>query len=477
MIRAILLVARREYIAYVTAWGFWLGLILTPLGLVVGVVLPGVIARAAPVHYYTVVDDRPEFATALSHELEDRRADAARTLLSTALASETKEQREATLNAFTAARLSGLDAASALEKVNAPVSVEAPDRRYYGIEPPARTLTTLQPFLSGEKMLAGPAGDKPLFAALIVSRNAAGKITEVGYWSEDVVDSDLSSAAGDALRTLARTKVLEAAGVDPASIDRAELDLPTVVSRKVGKAGEASEVSSADRAPYFAAAAIAFLLWLLVFSIVNFLIMGTIEERSNKIFDTLLTSVRLSELLAGKLIGVFALSVTLMGAWALFAAAMIARSGDPAFLTFAAAALDPTLVVAALAGFVAGYLMYAAIFLALGSLCDTIQEAQSLMSPLIILLMIPIFVIAIALRHPALPWVEALAWFPPFTPFLMILRAPLHPPLWEMLGQTVLMVASAGLVLSVSVRIYREGAVNGASIGQILGWMSRKRRA
>ncbi len=477
MMRAILLVARREYIAYVTAWGFWLGLILTPVGLVVGVVLPGVIARAAPVHYYTVVDDRPDFAAALARELENRRADTARALLSAALTSATKEARETTLNTFSTARRAGLDVAAALEKAGAPPSVEAPDRQYYALEPPARTLEALQPFLSAAQKLPGPNGDKPLFAALIVSRDAVGKVTEVGYWSEDVVDSDLSSAAGDALRTQARIAVLKTAGIDPASIDRAELNLPAVVSRKVGKAGVASEVSSADRAPYFAAAAIAFLLWLLVFSIVNFLIMGTIEERSNKIFDTLLTSVRLSELLAGKLIGVFALSVTLMGAWALFAAAMIARSGDPAFPTFAAAALDPTLIVAALAGFLAGYLMYAAIFLALGSLCDTIQEAQSLMSPLIILLMIPIFVIAIALRHPALPWVEALAWFPPFTPFLMILRAPLHPPLWEMLGQTLLMAASAGLALSVSVRVYREGAVNGAGIGQILGWAGRKKRA
>ena len=311
----------------------------------------------------------------------------------------------------------------------------------------------------------------------MITRDAGSRITEVGYWSNDVVESNLTSLAGDALRSLSRAWVLKSAGLDPLMVDRAELDLPGVVARIVGKGGKAAEVSNAERAPYFAAAAISFLLWLLVFSIVNFLIMGTIEERSNKIFDSLLTSVRLSELLAGKLIGVFALSATLMGVWALFAAAMIARTGDPAVLTFAAAALRPELLLAGLAGFLAGYIMYAAMFLALGSLCDTIQEAQTLMSPLIIFLMVPLFVVTIAIRQPASPIIEMLSWFPPFTPFLMILRAPLHPPLWELLTQTVLMAGFAGLALFLSVRVYRAGAVNGAGVSQAFSWLKAKKKA
>jgi ABC-2 type transport system permease protein len=475
--RAIFLVARREYLAYVTAWGFWLGLILTPLGLVVGVTLPGMIAKSQPVRYYTVIDDRTDFADALAREIETARADQARVSLAAALSDRPKDEREAALKRFAEARLSGLDTAAALARSDASDGVVAPPERYIRVDPPGRTLEALAPYLSGARKLSGSAGDLPLFAALVISRDATSRIAEVGYWSDNVVESNLSALAGDALRSLSRASVLKSAGLDPAVIERADLDLPGVVARKVGKGGKAAEVSNADRAPFFAASAISFLLWLLVFSIVNFLIMGTIEERSNKIFDSLLTSVRLSELLAGKLIGVFALSATLMGVWALFAAAMIARTGDPTLLTFAAAALRPELVLAGLAGFIAGYIMYAAMFLALGSLCDTIQEAQTLMSPLIIFLMVPLFVVTIAIRQPASPIIEMLSWFPPFTPFLMILRAPLHPPLWQMLAQTALMAGFAGLALFLSVRVYREGAVNGAGIAQVFGWMGRKKKA
>jgi ABC-2 type transport system permease protein len=73
-----------------------------------------------------------------------------------------------------------------------------------------------------------------------------------------------------------------------------------------------AEVTLADRAPVFVAGALAYFLWLMVFSIIQYLLMGTIEERSNKIFDTLLTSVRMPELLAGKLLAVFAVTSTMM---------------------------------------------------------------------------------------------------------------------------------------------------------------------
>jgi hypothetical protein len=57
----------------------------------------------------------------------------------------------------------------------------------------------------------------------------------------------------------------------------------------------------------------------------------------------------------------------------------------------------------ALVSFVLGYIMYGMIFMALGSLCDTIQEAQTLLSPMMILLMLPMFAIFIAFQDPGSP--------------------------------------------------------------------------
>ena len=125
------------------------------------------------------------------------------------------------------------------------------------------------------------------------------------------------------------------------------------------------------------------------------------------------------------------------------------------------------LLIPALLSFVLGYLMYGAIFLALGSLCDTIQEAQTLMTPLIVLLMVPMFMITVAISDPQSPLIAVMSWVPVFTPFLLILRIPSVLPLWEITGLLVLMIASSLLVLGLAARVYRAGAVHGAGVGDV----------
>jgi len=203
--------------------------------------------------------------------------------------------------------------------------------------------------------------------------------------------------------------------------------------------------------------------------------MGTIEERSNKIFDMLLTSVKLPELLAGKLLAVFAVTSTMMLSWSMFAGvgSAFAASQSPGLTEliepFLAAATDPGLIIPALISFMLGYVLYGAIFMALGSLCDTIQEAQTLLSPMMILLMLPMFAIFIAFQDPGSPVIDYASWVPLFTPFLLILRMPQDPPMWEIVAQMGLMAATTVVIVWLSTKVYRAGAVHGAGIGDLMG--------
>ena len=76
MLRSIYLVARRDYLGYVTAWGFWLGLLITPILFSVGMMVPAMAASSVPVRYFTLVDAGGEFHAAMVEELADRRDDA-----------------------------------------------------------------------------------------------------------------------------------------------------------------------------------------------------------------------------------------------------------------------------------------------------------------------------------------------------------------------------------------------------------------
>lgn len=165
----------------------------------------------------------------------------------------------------------------------------------------------------------------------------------------------------------------------------------------------------------------------------------------------------------------------MMLSWGLFAGvgAAFGASQSPALMEmiqpFIAAATDPALIIPALISFMLGYVLYGAIFMALGSLCDTIQEAQTLLSPMMILLMLPMFAIFIAFNDPGSPVIDYASWVPLFTPFLLILRMPSDPPLWEILAQMALMAVTTAVIVWGATKVYRAGAVHGAGIGDLMG--------
>jgi ABC-2 type transport system permease protein len=459
--RNIYLIFRRDYFGYVKAWGFWLSLAAVPLLMLVGSLFTVFAAQSSPIRYYTVVEPGHVFAEAIDAEFE--RSEAA------AMAQEITSQMQLPEGSMDNGAIQALR-----------------ERKFIEVPPPASDLDGLRPYLLGEKFVSGPLGDKPLFAAFILSED--GKALE--YWSDDVNINSLRYEAEDAVRRLARKHALEAAGLSPDFIQQADDAAVQVPARRIRTVAEqettGGEVTLADKAPVFVAGALAYFLWLMVFSIIQYLLMGTIEERSNKIFDTLLTSVRMPELLAGKLLAVFAVTSTMMLVWSFFAlsgsaflATQVPGAGDM-ITPFLAAAASPQIMVPALVSFVLGYIMYGMIFMALGSLCDTIQEAQTLLSPMMILLMLPMFAIFIAFQDPGSPVVDVATWVPLFTPFLLILRMPHDPPMWEVALQMGLMVVTTLAVLWVSVRVYRAGAVNGASIGDLgkmLKGLGRKKAA
>ena len=69
-----------------------------------------------------------------------------------------------------------------------------------------------------------------------------------------------------------------------------------------------------------------------------------------------------------------------------------------------------------------------------------------------------------AITHPDAPILAVLSWVPPFTPFLMVARAASDPPLWQIAGTLALMVATTAVVVWLSGRAFRAGAL---SVGKV----------
>jgi ABC-2 type transport system permease protein len=262
-------------------------------------------------------------------------------------------------------------------------------------------------------------------------------------------------------------------GLDPTEADRLEGFSPEIVQFDPRPSAGEGQVTLRQRAPSYAALALSFILWSVVFSVANMLLSGVIEEKSNKILDTLLTSVSPLELLTGKLLGVAAVSATLFLFWGALGGTLLniaAASASNSMLgQIAAAFLEPRLIAAFLVGFVAGYLMYGAIFLALGSLCDSQQEAQTLLGPVALVLAMPMMLIAPALDNPNAPIIEMASWVPLFTPFLLLIRAPTGLPWVEIAGQGALMLFSVVVVLALAARVFKAGVVDQVSMANLRG--------
>ena len=195
---------------------------------------------------------------------------------------------------------------------------------------------------------------------------------------------------------------------------------------------------------------------------VQYLLSNTIEEKSNRIIEVLLASVTAGELMMGKLLGIGLSGLTTIGVWLLSFSLFIAlyQSSQTELIS---QILDVILSSELIPWFVfyyfAGYALYSGVFLAIGSLCNTLKEAQAMMMPMIMIQIIPLAMMVFVVRDTNNTIVRAMSWFPLFTPYLMMNRAAADPPLIDVVGTTIVLLISIAFVLWLSGKVFRMGVL------------------
>ncbi len=452
--RAIYLIARREYLSYVATWGFWLSLASMPMFMALGFGLPILIENSQPTRYYALID---ESGGALEAAIEAQR--------------EASHAAQAEIARAAATQVLGDGPAAEAAIANAP----APADKYIRVYPGATDLESLRPYLLGEREIETDTGPQPLFAAIYLRQDATGGV-EVEYWSTNLTDSELRSDIRRTLSEYMQLNRLIENGVSPELVAAAGALTPTVRELNPERSTDMAEVTSAERLPIIVAIGVAFGLWIVIFSVVNMLLTAMIEEKGNKVLEMMLASSRHHEILTGKLLGVALVSTTLLLVWGGLAATVGLGLQQMPFAAglplgeIMAAVLDPGLIFPALGYFIIGYLMYGAIFLAIGSLCETLQDAQTLMSPMMLIMMVPLFLVMVAADAPDSPIIVIASWIPLWTPFIMLARLPQDPALFDVIGTTLVMVVTAAGVIWGAGVMFRMGALNQANQDTVKGW-------
>ena len=195
---------------------------------------------------------------------------------------------------------------------------------------------------------------------------------------------------------------------------------------------------------------------------------GVAQEKTSRTAEVLLASVRPSQLLTGKVMGI---GLTGLGQLSIAAAAGLIANAivHSAKIPGAVIALIPAFLVFFLVGFV----LYAFAFAAAGALVARQEEVQAVTTPLALPLLIGYLLTYAAIGRPDATWLKVLSYLPPMNATLMPARIALgHVAWWELPVQAVIMLASVYGVARLASRVYSGALIHG---GPRLGWQAALR--
>jgi ABC-2 type transport system permease protein len=211
----------------------------------------------------------------------------------------------------------------------------------------------------------------------------------------------------------------------------------------------------------------ALLLYMTILLYAVAVMRATLEEKTSRVVEILISSVRPADLMLGKILGVGSVGLTQLAVWVGFGV-LAFTMGLPALLAARPDFVDPDLIAQALPGmglwllfvavFLGGYFLYSALYAAVGAMCSTEEEAQQANLPVILLLVFPIMFLMPIIENPGSPMAVGASLVPFFSPILLYARAASGPvPLWQILTALTLLFGSVWVVAWIAGRIYRVG--------------------
>jgi len=420
-VRKILYVAGREFNATVMTKGFVFGVLITPA--IIGVVIylmPRMMNRTPPRIEGRVAIVDPTGAVAGRFKAH---------LTPAAFARRREEERR---------RIEERTPASVRRSVSGtPGAAEAMERSVKAAlgEVPQIELEVLPPGTDPDQAkaplaapLADPGKDPQQRIALVMIHPDAVQPTVPGaYGTYDLylkgkLDDRLIDDLHDGLRDAIVAARLDAAGMDPRRAEGlTEVERPQSRTITAGGEAETNEMLNVLLPMGF--------MGLLLVSVITsgqYLLTSTVEEKSTRVVEVLLSAVSASELMTGKIIGQMAVGLVVLG--------LYAALGILALFSFAALGLlDPVLIVYLLVFFVLAYFSIAAMMAAIGASVNEMREAQSLMTPVMLVIMIPWILWMPISRDPNSVMAVVLSYVPPLSNFVILLRmtSSSPPPMWQ----------------------------------------------
>jgi ABC-2 type transport system permease protein len=423
MMQRIWMVAARDFTATVSGKGFLVGLLIMPVLIVLFIVLgPRILNSRSPdiVGQVAVVDSTGSVSSELRAALAP-----------TAIAARRAQARE-----------SGTAVGEQPGNLAIP-SISVIER------------TPAEPLQKDKDWLIQAAEARERHLALVIVRPDAvvrgtGKSEYGSYdlYISSRLDEVTEYVITEGMRQALVSARLKVDGIDPAAV-QASMKVVRPTSVTVGANGERQTQRGVARLlPIICGV----LIFIGAITGGQILMTSTVEEKSSRIVEVLLAAVSPVELMWGKLLGQLGVGLLIL--------AVYVGLGILALVQYSMLGMiDPMLILYLLVFYFLAYLVYGALMLAIGAAVNQIADAQSLMGPVMVLLVAPYALVPLIGRAPNSTLSVAFSFIPPINSFAMLARlaSGTPPPLWQVFGSLVAGFAGACVAVWFAAKVFKIG--------------------
>ena len=247
-----------------------------------------------------------------------------------------------------------------------------------------------------------------------------------------------------------------------------------------------------------------FMIYMFVMSYGGMVMQGVMEEKTNRIMEIIVSSVKPFQLMMGKIIGIALVGFVQIAIWGVMLTAILTAvsfimgtpevatpptmmGGDAAMQTVVAEAQAGNPITEVLGAlpivellimfvlyFIGGYLLYASFFAAVGASINAQEDSSQFMIPVILIMIFGLYAALFGAENPDGPLAFYASIFPLTSPIVMMVRIPFGVPLWQELLSLALLYASAIFIVWMSGRIYRVGILmygKKPTVKEIMKWI------
>lgn len=303
------------------------------------------------------------------------------------------------------------------------------------------------------RLLGVGEGDARRLALLVIAPDAvraggSGALGSYEFYIRKKLDERVVGEIRDALRPALIDARMQANGLDAAQV-RALNELPRVRAVTVGEDGESSAALAVGE---ILPVAFMMLMFIAIMTAGQMLVTTTVEEKSSRVVEVLLAAVSPTQLMAGKILGQLGVGLLMMSVYAglgVLALVSFALTGLVEFWQLAAFALF----------FLIAFATFGALMAAAGAAVNELREAQSLLTPIVLLAVAPMILWMPIRSDPNSMLATVLSLTPPVSPFVMVMRISSNtpPPVWQIGLALLIGLLSTAIAMWIAGKVFRVG--------------------